>query len=496
MTNRWTSVLKLNIGFWLGIAGFWTIYLMPAPEGMTLAGQKTAAVAVLMICWWISEAIPIPATALVPLAAFPLFGILTSKAAAAPYANQNVFLFLGGFCIALTMQKWNLHRRIALYIIRMVGARPRQLVLGFMVATAFLSMWISNTATAMMMLPIGIAIIHHFHKGEVIRSNFAQALMLSIAYSASIGGIGTLIGTPPNIVFAGQIRILFPDMPEIGFFQWMKVGMPLVVIFLPIVWAYLTYLAFPLEKKFSEQGGAVIDQEIGRLGPMKMEERVTLLIFVMTCLGWMFRKSITVGPLTVPGWSNLLGIEKYVHDSTIAIISALVCFMVPTDLKNKKYLLDWESTRDLPWGILLLFGGGFALAKGFESSGLSQWIGDSIRGFSQFPTILMVATICVLITFLTEVTSNTATTTMILPILGAMAPAIGVHPYLLMLPATISASCAFMTPVATPPNAIVFGSGHVSIREMAKTGAALNVIGVVLVTLLIYFVAIAAFGIR
>jgi len=494
-SNRFSSAIKLNVGFWLGIILFWLMYLIPTPEGMSITAQKTASVTLLMVCWWISEAIPIPVTALVPLAAFPLFGILNSKAAAAPYANHNVFLFLGGFCLAIAMRRWNLHRRIALSIIKAIGGNPRQLVLGFMVATAFLSMWISNTATTMMMLPIGLAIVHHAHGNGLKHSNFGTALMLSIAYSASIGGIGTLIGTPPNIVLAGQVKILFPSTPEIGFFQWMQVGIPLVVVFLPLVWWYLTFLMFPLKQQPTEQSTGIIAQEIAKLGKMKKEESIVLAVFVLTCLAWMFRKNITVDSLTIPGWSNLLGIETFVHDSTVAITAALILFMIPVNLSERKYLLDWKSAREIPWGILLLFGGGFSLAKGFEISGLSQWIGEGIQGFSAFPVIVMIVVICMVVTFLTEITSNTATATMILPVLAAMAVSIHVNPFLLMLPATISASCAFMTPVATPPNAIVFSSGQIPIRIMAKAGFFLNLIGVVLVTLLIYFIAAAAFGI-
>ncbi len=495
MFKSLTSTVKLNTEFWMGIILFWVMYLIPTPTGMSVPAQKTAAITLLMVCWWMSEAIPIPVTALVPLAAFPICSIMNSKTVAAPYANHNVFLFLGGFCMAIAMQKWNLHKRIALYIIRLIGQNQKQLVMGFMVATAFLSMWISNTATTMMMLPIALAITSHFHKNDSVSSNFSTVLLLSIAYSASIGGIGTLIGTPPNIVLAGQMNILFPEIPEIGFFQWMKVGLPLVIIFLPLVWWYLTSVAIPLKQEPIDDAGGVINEEISKMGKIKKEEALVLTVFVTTCLGWIFRKTIIIGPFTIPGWSDLLGISQYVHDSTVAIVAALILFMIPVDLKQRRYLLDWESARKMPWGILLLFGGGFALAKGFEVSGLSLWIGESLRGFSALPVILMIAVTCIIITFLTEVTSNTATATMILPVLAAMSVGMGMHPLLLMLPATLSASCAFMLPIATPPNAIVFGSGKIPIRMMAKTGLVLNFAGIFLVTFLVYFISFKIFDI-
>lgn len=485
-------------GFWLGAVLFILMLFAPAPGGMPAPAQRTAAVALLMVCWWLTEAIPIPVTALVPLAFFPALGIMDAGAAAAPYANHNIFLFFGGFCIAVAMQKWHLHRRIALHIIKIIGSRPRRIVLGFMLATAFLSMWISNTATTMMMLPIGMALILHFGTdtaGSVARSNFGTALMLGIAYAASIGGIGTLIGTPPNIVFAGQVKILFPHIEEIGFFQWMQVGLPLAAVFLPLTWWYLTFLAFPPKPGEINDASAVIDEEFGALGRLNKGEKYTLSVFAATCLAWMFRKNITIGSLVVPGWTNFLGIENFVHDSTIAVAAALLLFLLPIDVREKKFVLDWESAATLPWGILILFGGGFALAKGFTQTGLSAWIGQGVQGLAGLPTLFIVAGTCFLITFLTEVTSNTATTTMILPVLAAMSGVLGVHPFVLMLPATLSASCAFMTPVATPPNAIVFGAGQVTIPMMARTGIVLNLAGVVLVTAMMYLAAGAVFGI-
>ncbi|WP_347273083.1 SLC13 family permease [Candidatus Kuenenia sp.] len=489
---------KRIAGFGLGVVFFFIMLIMPAPEGMSPLAQKTAAVTLLMVCWWISEALPIFVTALAPLALFPILGIMNGREVAMPYAEDAVFLFLGGFCIAISMQKWNLHRRIALSIIKIIGNKPRQLVLGFMIATAFLSMWISNTATTMMMLPIGMALIAHFCGNEhdqKSKTRFGTALMLGIAYSANIGGIGTLVGTPPNIVFAGQLKILFPHAPEIGFFQWMKVGIPLVCAFIPLTWWYLTFWAFPPERKTGNADTNIIDKELALLGNLNKGEKYTLLVFILTCLAWIFRKDIAMGSLNIPGWSSYFGLDNHVHDSTIAIFAAIILFILPVDLKKREFVLDWESAVKLPWGILLLFGGGFALAKGFMVTGLSDWIGSNMVDLGTLPIVAMIIAICLLITFLTEITSNTATTTMILPILAALSVTLNIHPFALMLPATLSASCAFMLPVATPPNAIIFSSDQVTIPMMAKTGLVLNLFGVALITALIYLAAIPVFGV-
>ncbi|MCF6147919.1 MAG: DASS family sodium-coupled anion symporter [Candidatus Kuenenia sp.] len=486
------------MGFGLGFIFFFTMLFLPTPEGMSAPAQKTAAVTLLMVCWWLSEALPIPVTALTPLALFPILGIMDGREAAMPYAEDAVFLFLGGFCIAISMQKWSLHRRIALFIIKAIGNKPRQLVLGFMIATAFLSMWISNTATTMMMLPIGMALIAHFcgnDHDKKINTKFGASLMLGIAYSASIGGIGTLIGTPPNLVFAGQLKILFPGAPEIGFFEWMKIGIPLVFTFLPLAWWYLTFWAFPPEQKAVKANTDITDKEIASLGSFNKGEKYTLCVFALTCFAWIFRQNIVIGSLKIPGWTKFLGLENYVRDSTIAIAAAIVLFALPVDIKKREFVLDWKSAVKLPWGILILFGGGFTLAKGFMVSGLSDWIGHCIVGLGALPILIIIIAICLLMTFLTEITSNTATATMILPILAALSGTLNIHPFALMLPAALSASCAFMLPVATPPNAIIFSSGHVTIPIMARTGLILNLFGVVLITAIIYLVAIPVFGI-
>jgi len=504
MEKRESNVYELRqkLGFWTGIPVFLIMLFLPVPHGMSVAAWKTAAVASLMVIWWLTEAIPIPATALLPLALFPLLKISNAKMVATAYGDKNIFLFLGGFLMAMTMEKWKLHRRIALNIIHFLGTSPRKIIFGFMVATAFLSMWISNTATTMMMLPIAMAIIYHTETlrrkaGEIITKDdhFNVAMLLGIAYAASIGGIGTLIGTPPNIVFAAAVRKLFPAAPEIDFFQWFLVGFPLVIVFLPFAWFYLVKIALPIRQKNLPGGKEIITKELKEIGPLSKAERYTLFWFIIMALGWIFRKNIQAGFVTIPGWSDLLGIAKYVHDSTVAIFVSAFLFLTPVDFKKGIFLLDWEQAKGVPWGILILFGGGIALAQGFQVTGLAAWIGHSLAGLKAVPLPLMVMSIALLIAMLTEVTSNTAIATIFMPIMAATAIGMGEHPFLLMITATIAASLAFMLPVATPPNAIVFGSGYLSIPQMFKAGFILDILGVIVTTIVIYALAIPIFGI-
>lgn len=488
-------MLKRTIGLILGAALFALLLAVPTPAGMTPQTAKAAAVALLMATWWITEAIPIPATALLPLALYPLLGVMDTRVTARAYGDHNVFLFMGGFFIAMAMQKWNLHRRIALHIVALVGEGPRTIILGFMCATAFLSMWISNTATTMMMIPIAMAVL-----GQVVREKRAgsvsPALMLGVAYSASIGGLGTLIGTPPNVIFAGAFEKLFPEMGDIGFLTWMTVGVPLVVVFIPVTWLYLTRIAFRVPAKASGGGGkATILAELKEMGPMSRGERYVLVVFVLTALAWAFRTNINLGSFTIPGWSDLLGISHLVTDATVAIAAAMVLFILPVDLKKGEFALDWEWASRIPWGVLILFGGGFALAASFRETGLDLWVGGGLKAAAGLPPWFLVLLVCLVMTFLTEMTSNTATASMAMPILGSTAAASGLHPLFLMIPATLSASCAFMLPVATPPNAIVFGSGSVTIPQMARTGLGLNLIGAILVVATTYLIAVPVFGI-
>ena len=459
-----------------------------------------AATVVLMGFWWIGESIPLGVTALVPLVAFPMLKIMPYSKVAPNYANHFVFLLLGGFFIAITMQRWNLHTRIALWIIRLVGTSAPRLVLGFMIASGFLSMWISNSATCMMMMPIGLGLIM---KTEEMRGensgatavNFGTCLMLGIAYAANIGGVGTLIGTFPNLVFAGMYENQFPNAPAITFFEWLKIGFPFVVIFIPLMWIYMVRLVLPIKGRVLENAEEIIRRETAKLGKMRRGEAMILAVFVVTALLWIFRSDINLGDVSIRGWAAVLGVEKYVHDSTIAMAMGILCFVLPVERKNNVYLLNWKFAKNAPWGILLLFGGGFAIADGFVQSGLTEWVGAQLAVLQGVPLPVMIAAIVCAMTFLTEVTSNTASTQMLLPILMATAGAMNINALLLMLPATIAASCAFMLPIGTPPNAIVFASERIALGTMVKTGFFLNLITIVFITAFIYFWIIPVWGI-
>ncbi|PKK84283.1 MAG: sodium:dicarboxylate symporter [candidate division Zixibacteria bacterium HGW-Zixibacteria-1] len=478
---------KQKIGLYLGPALALIILIFFDLDPANPLVTRTAAIAILMAVWWITEAIPIAATALIPVVLFPLFGVMSGKDVAPIYFNNVIFLFIGGFIIALAMQKWNLHRRIALKIMLLIGVSPKKMLLGFMVATAFLSMWISNTATTMMMIPIVLAVIDKLEDNfgaESIRK-FAVGLLIGIAYAASIGGIATLIGTPPNLAFIRIFKIYFPESPEISFASWIMFGLPFSIVFLLIAWQLLVWFFVPRKREF--KGDAqIFKEEYRSLGKTKFEEKVVLVVFAAVALLWIFRQNISIGNVTIPGWSNLFPENSFIDDGTVAMTMALLFFLIPSRSKGKGPLMDWHTAVKLPWGIVILFGGGFALAAGFEHSGLSTWLGGNLAAFSQFSPLLIIITVCLMMTFLTELTSNTATTQMILPILASLSVAIKINPLMLMIPATLSASCAFMLPVATPPNAIIFGSGRVTVHQLARTGILLNLAGVVIITLAIY----------
>ena len=471
------KLTKQKIGLFLGPIVFIVIILFFHPEGLNKEANAILASAIWIAIWWITEALDIAVTALLPIVLFPLSGGLTLTETTASYGHKYIFLFIGGFILAIAIEKWNLHKRIALTIIRIVGTNVVHIILGFMVATAFLSMWISNTATAVMILPVGMAIVLQLKDNPDTVANenliFGKALMLAIAYSASIGGMATLIGTPPNLVLAGVVQESYGI--EITFSQWFSFGFPISLLFLTIAYFYLTRVAFNFKQKEFPGGSGEIKRQLKALGEISFEEKMIFAVFILTAFAWITRSFL------------LQQFIPAIDDTIIAMCSAFLLFLLPSSKKGKP-ILNWNDAIKLPWGILLLFGGGMALALGFESSGLALWIGEQLKSLGTIPLILLLLILITAVNFITEITSNLATTAMLLPVLVSLASAIGVHPYFLLVGATVAASCAFMLPVATPPNAVVFGSGYLKIEDMVKKGFWLNIISIVLLTLIVYYI--------
>ena len=449
----------------------------------------TAAIALLMAVWWMTEIIPLAVTALIPVALFPLLGIMSGKAVSSVYFNHLIFLFIGGFLVALAMEKWNLHRRIALRILLWVGVTPGLILAGFMIATAFLSMWISNTATTMMMVPILLSIVgklEELHSREQV-SGMERGLLLGIAYAASIGGVATLIGTPPNPMFVRVYKIHFPQAPDISFAQWMAFALPLSLVLLTLAYLYLYFVFVRRSKGGMKIDKRFIENEYRSLGPMSYEEKAVLTLFVLLALLWLFRRPIQIGSFRIPGWSELFAHPGWIKDGNVAMLIGILLFLIPARQTAKsRFLMDWKTAERIPWGIILLFGGGFALAEGFKQSGLSVWIGQHLTVLQHIHPLFILLAVVTTITFLTELTSNTATVETFLPILAALAVAIHINPLFLMIPATIAGSFAFMLPVATPPNAIVFGTKRLRIQDMMKAGFWMNIIGIIILTLFAY----------
>ena len=456
----------------------------------------TFAIAFLMAAWWISEAIPLAATALIPVALFPLFGIVDGKTVSSIYFNHVIFLFIGGFLMAFAMERWNLHRRIALKILILFGVSPGRILLGFMLATSFLSMWMSNTATAMMMIPIALSIILKLEEnlGADKLGKYSIGLLLGIAYSASIGGITTLVGTPPNLSFVRIVSIIFPAMPEISFSDWFIFALPVYILLFLAAWLLLYFLHRPKSSWKSLQLSEFKD-EYKALGKAKPEEKIVLVLFVLLAFLWIFREGFSIGSVAIPGWGKLFKNPDFINDGTVAIFISLILFMLPSKTEKGERILNWETAKRIPWGIVLLFGGGFALAQGFVSSGLSVWFGEQLSGLAKVSPIVLTFADVTMMSLLTELTSNVATTEMILPILAGLAVTIEINPLLLMIPATLAASLAFMLPVATPPNAIIFGTNRIQVMDMVKSGILLNIAGVIIATLVMYFWGTVVFGI-
>ncbi len=461
------------------------LLLIPVPDGLKPEAWRLVALATWMVVWWLGEAVPIPATALLPIPMMPLFGILPIKPVAAHYGHPLIFLFLGGFILAAAMQRWGLHRRIALKIVSVVGTSPHGIIAGFMLATAFLSMWISNTATTIMMFAVGLSIIEFIGAKTPDKSmvrHFGVALMLGIAYAASIGGIGTLIGTPPNALLASFMESNYKI--KIDFFTWMKFGIPIVLVMLPIAWLLLTKVIFPTKELKIGDAGSLITDELKSLGAMSTGEKAVAVVFLGAALGWIFRSQI-VGLTGLP-----------IDDTAIALIAALLLFAVPISLERCQFAVDWTVARNVPWGVLLLFGGGLALAGAFKSTGLAAAIGSAVGGIEGVSIWVIVLITLVAIVYLTELTSNTASTATFLPVLGAVAVGLGQTPLLLAIPVAVGASMAFMMPVATPPNAIVFSYEGMELKDMVRAGFWLNIIAVMVTFGAMYFLAGAVFGLK
>lgn len=468
--------MQKKIGFVLGPLSFFFILLLNPFDGLSDAGHAVLSATFWIAIWWITEAIPIAATALLPIVLFPLSGGMELTTTTAAFGHKYVFLYLGGFLIAIGIEKWNLHKRIAINIIAFIGSDVRKVILGFMLATAFLSMWISNTATSVMMLPIGIAIIKELKDNPATikdeNKTFGKALMLGIAYSASIGGVATLIGTPPNLVLAGVIAETYNY--EISFSEWFLFGFPISLILLIFCWFYLTRIAYTFKQTEFPGGKQEIQRLKKALGPISYEECLVAIVFALAGFCWISRSYL------------LQDFLPALDDTIVAIAFGLLLFVLPSKEK-KSTLLNWKDTFQLPWGIIILFGGGMALAKAFETSGLAVWLGGLMTTFGGLPLFVLILLLITAVNFLTEITSNLATTAMLLPVLAPLALEVGVHPFGLMVGAAVAASCAYMLPVATPPNAVVFGSGYLKIPDMVSRGLALNIFSIILITIMVYW---------
>jgi solute carrier family 13 (sodium-dependent dicarboxylate transporter), member 2/3/5 len=471
-------------GLLIGLAVFIALLLLPAPAGMPDAAWRVVAVAALMAIWWLTEALPLAATALLPVALFPLLGILKIEAAAAPYADPVIFLFLGGLALGLATEKWGLHRRIALRLVGALGTRPGALILGFMTATAAISMWVSNTATAAMMLPVTLSIVGLLAGAPATRAtlpreqaDFPAALLIGVAYAASIGGIATLIGTPPNALFAGFMHRTYGI--TIGFAQWMLVGVPVAAVLLVLTWLAITRVAFRIPRAAPEGLAERLAAEIAALPRMGYPEAAVSAVFLLTAAAWLFRPALAVW---MPG----------LNDTVIAVAAALALFILPS--RRGGALLDWAAAERLPWGILLLFGGGLSLAAGIGESGLAAWVGAQLRGIAHLPSIAVVLVLVAVTIAMSELASNTATAAAFLPLAASLAQGIGAAPAALTLPVVLAASCGFMLPVATPPNAIFFGSGYITVRQMARAGILADLIGAALILAASLVLVPLAFG--
>ena len=478
-----------NIGLFLGPTLFFILALSPTPDGLSLAAWNTVAIVALLATWWATEAIPVPAASLLPLVLLPIMGVTTNKGASLPYAAPVIFLLLGGFIAAMAMQKWDLHRRIALHILARVGDNPYALIAGFMATSALLSMWISNTATTLMLIPIALTVAVTILGEKAHGHRFTVALLIGCAWSASIGGLGTYIGTPPNLFVKEFIEQ--ETGREISFLQWMSFGIPVVLTMVPLAWFVLTRICFPFERKLVSGGKKIVHAELAKLGSITTPERRVAIVMITMALMWSFRQVLVEWEPLI----NLLPFVARLSDMHIAVGAGLAMFIIPSGSKEQgPALLDWETAVKLPWGVILLFGGGLSIAAAIKSTGLAIYLGEAMSGLATAPLFVLILGIVALITFLTELTSNTATTAAFVPILGALATTANLDPIFLAAPAAMAASCAFMLPVATGPNAVVFSTGEISVPQMVRAGLWLNVLGTFAVATICYYTLPLIFG--
>ena len=472
------------LGWVLGPGALLCTLLFPAPDGLSQEGWRTAGVAVFMAVLWICESLPIPVTALTPLVLFPVLELGTIQVTAAPYANPIIYLFMGGFLIALAMQRWQLHRRVALNLIGVMGTRPTRIIAGFLLASALVSMWVSNTATALMMLPIALSVLQILPPQAAAKPalrGFGTALLLAVAYGATTGGMATLIGTPPNALLAAFVETTYGI--TLGFGRWMLLGVPVMLVTLPLVWLVLTRVSFRLSGGEVPGMAAFIREQQAQLGPWSRGERIVLTVFLLTALGWVTQ------PL-------LVKVVPLLTDTTIAIAGGLLLFVIPINWRRGEFVLNWETAKGLPWEVLLLFGGGLSLAGNIEKHGLSRYLGELCNGLGGVPVLLALAVVCFGILMLTELTSNTATAATFLPIVAALALSLGQNPLLFLIPCALAANCSYMLPVGTPPNAIVFGSGCITLPQMARAGLLLNLLLVPILVGLVWLLGPLIFGLE
>ncbi len=496
------TIINTNVPKWRKILfilspvlSIWTMLFVQL-DANNPAVSYTLAIAIWMAGWWVSEVVPLAITSLLPIVLFPLLGVMNGKEVSSTYFNHVIFLFIGGFLMALAIQKWGLHRRIALTILKVVGLSPARILFGFMFASAFLSMWISNTATTMMMVPILLSVVTKFEEinGREKNQKFAVGLLLATAYSASIGGLATLIGTPPNLSFSRIYNIYFPSAPEVSFVDWFVFALPVTVIMFLILFLYLRFIYIGKNKLNKNITGNELKNDFSNLSTISLEEKIVGVLFLSMALLWFFRSNIDLGFIQIKGWASFFSHPAYINDGTVAIFIAVLLFVLPSSKKNEK-IMNWKDTEDIPWEIILLFGGGFALASGFKESGLSAWFGEQLVGLKGVHPFILIVSISLIVTFLTELTSNTATVETFLPILAGLSISLDTSPLLFMLPATLAGSMAFMLPVATPPNAIVFGTKKIRISEMIKTGLFLNLVGTLVISAIVYYWGIIVFHI-